>query len=59
MIKPMEHKTITLGFAGLADMPVISQVCDAMSDDGWRLISTHVYDTRVFGVFRRPRRDRD
>ena len=56
MIRPMEHKTIALGYVGTADMPIVSSVCDTMSDDGWRLISTYVYDLRVFGIFRRPRK---
>jgi hypothetical protein len=52
-IKPMEHRVIELGRSPVS----IEDKCNAMSDDGWRLVSTYyVLDYMVMGIFRRPRR---
>jgi hypothetical protein len=49
----MEHRVIELGRSPVS----IEDKCNAMSDDGWRLVSTYyVLDYMVMGIFRRPRR---
>lgn len=50
-IKPMEHRLVDLG-----NYLTIEMKCNAMSDDGWRLISTYYEYGVVWGIFRRPRR---
>jgi hypothetical protein len=48
----MEHRVIDLGNSYVS----IEDKCNAMSDDGWRLISTYYEYGHVTGIFRRPRR---